>query len=142
MADNDTLNDQIRDAVAQIQAMLAASRSETSLAVSQQLMVNAAALAMLNAVAQQQHAYVVRNAVTAAAARALLESDPEKAVELARELLDDERIGDPLAEVGKLMRELVAAARTATEEPAAGDGPAGTKTRAKAARPKRKPKQS
>lgn len=140
MADTDSLNDQIRDAVEQIQALLAGSSSEMSVATSQQLMAHAAALAMLNAVAQQQNAYILRNAVTAAAARAMLASDPEKAVELARELLGDERLGDPLAELRQLMREVAASAGAAAGATGGDDGPAskarnssrGTKRRSKA----------
>lgn len=116
MADTDSLNDQIRDAVEQIQALLEGGQSDLSLAVSQQLMVHAAALAMLNAVAQQQNLYTLRNAVTAAAARGMLEADPEKAAAMARDLLDDERLGDPVAEIRTLMEQVIAAGAAAGGE--------------------------
>lgn len=138
MPETDSLNDQIRDAVEQVRALLAGSQGELSLANMQQLMTFSSALLMLNAVAQQQQSYILRNAVTTAAARSLLESDPEKAVELAHELLADERFGDPLADVRELIDQLRASAAGGAAEAAGSAGESGGKAAKPSAKRQRK----
>jgi hypothetical protein len=67
-----------------------------------QLMAHAIGLAMQNAVAQQQQAYVLRNVMTTAAARAILESSPEEALRFARDALCGDDIAQTLERLGDL----------------------------------------
>ena len=57
----------------------------------------------LNAVAQQQQAYILRNAVTTAAARAILQSSPEEALRFAREVLSSDDVAQTLERLGEVM---------------------------------------
>ena len=73
------LNDQVRDALNQINACLSVDR-ELATATAYQTIAHAIALAMQNAVAQQQHGYMLRNALTSAAvASAILDGKKEEA---------------------------------------------------------------
>src|SRR5262249_14478836 len=66
-------------AVAQVQATLAGSEQAVVTAALYQAVAHAIALALQNAVAQQQHGYILRNAMTAAAANAILDCKREEA---------------------------------------------------------------
>ncbi len=79
MTRESSLNDQIRDALEQIEASLSGSGRAFITAAAYQSVAHAIALAMQNAVAQQQHAYVLRNALVASAANAILEGKREEA---------------------------------------------------------------
>ncbi|HZX29884.1 MAG TPA: RebB family R body protein [Rhodocyclaceae bacterium] len=81
-----------------------------SRAVGYQMAAHAIGLAMQNAVAQQQHAYVLLNAITTSATRAVLESraeDAREAIKLAREVLNPAAIAVTLAELKDLLDRLV-----------------------------------
>ncbi|WP_333681815.1 RebB family R body protein [Dyella sp.] len=94
MADETTVNSQITDAITQVNASVGGSSDALARAMADQIMAHAVSVAIQNAVAQQQHVYMLRNAVTAAAVRAILDSDPEQALRFADEALR----GDDLAE--------------------------------------------
>jgi hypothetical protein len=111
----DAVNDQIADAVAQINRTIGEASESQARAMADQVMAHAVALAMQNAVAQQQQAYILRNAVTTAAARAILESSPEDALRFAREVLS----GDDVAQTLERLGELVGGARA--RKPKKGD---------------------
>lgn len=71
-----------------------------------QITAHAVSLAMQNAVAQQQHAYTLLNAVTTAAAQAVLEGkieEAEVAAKLARELLDPDHLVETLTRLHELI---------------------------------------
>jgi hypothetical protein len=99
----DALNDQIADAVAQINRTIGEASESQARAMADQVMAHAISLAMQNAVAQQQQAYILRNAVTTAAARAILESSPEDALRFAREVLSSDDVAQTLERLGELM---------------------------------------
>ena len=103
-------------------------------------MAHSIALAMQNAVAQQQHAYVLRNAVTSAAAKAALEDDPERALELVDSSLPLQEVTQTLRQLKELRDELLGGDASQEEAPASHRRPAprAKSTRAKATRPKRK----
>ncbi|MGE5493446.1 MAG: RebB family R body protein [Actinomycetota bacterium] len=78
--------------------------------VGYQMAAHAIGLSMQNAVAQQQHAYVLLNAITTAATRAVLESrgeDAREAIKLAREVLNPAAIVATLAELKDLLDRLL-----------------------------------
>jgi hypothetical protein len=106
MPDETTVNSQITDAVSQAGETVAGSSQAQARAMADQVMAQAIGLAMQNAVAQQQQAYILRNAVTTAAARAILESSPEEALRFAREVLANDDVATTLERLTKLMNDL------------------------------------
>ncbi len=79
MSDQDTLNDQIRDSLDQLQRTLVGIQQPVAAGASLQTVAHALGLALLNTVARQQHSHMLRNAMTAAAARALLDGRTDQA---------------------------------------------------------------
>lgn len=106
MADNTSVNDQITDSITQIQKMLADDNGENIQAFSYQLMAHAIGLAMYNAVHQQQQRYILQNAITTAASKAILEASPEKALKMAEEGLGGDSFTQTLAELKEMMDSL------------------------------------
>lgn len=105
-APRDSINDQIRDAVDQVNAIIEGSGRSFAVTAAQQGAVHAITLAIQNAVAQQQHAHILRNAVTAAAANAILEGRREEA-EAVLELADKRLAPDGVAaEITALLKAL------------------------------------
>lgn len=76
---NTFLNDQIADSVSALKNLLGEDAKGNISLIAYQIMVQAAGLAMLNAVNQQQQMYILQNAATTAAAKAVLNSKPEDA---------------------------------------------------------------
>lgn len=106
MTDNTSVNDQITDSITQIQKMLADDNGENIRAFSYQLMAHSIALAMYNAVHQQQQRYILQNAITTAASKAILEASPEKALKLAEEGLGGDSFTQTLSELKAMMDSL------------------------------------
>lgn len=106
MADNTSVNDQITDSITQIQKMLADDNGENVQAFSYQLMAHAIGLAMYNAVHQQQQRYILQNAITTAASKAILEASPEKALKMAEEGLGGDSFTQTLTELKEMMDSL------------------------------------
>ncbi|MCC6389042.1 MAG: RebB family R body protein [Bryobacterales bacterium] len=109
MSEQTSLNDQIRDALDQVNATLGGSGRNILEAAAYQAMAQALALGLQNAVAQQQHAYMLRNALTTAAAQAILEGKREEASEvlkLAESKLVNPSLSDALAEARTALRAL------------------------------------
>jgi len=87
---------QIRDAIAEVDKLLAgASRSFLNAAACQSI-AHSIALAAQNAVAQQQQSYILRNAIVAAAADAILAGKKDEAEELLK-LADSRAVSANLA---------------------------------------------
>ncbi|RYF43571.1 MAG: hypothetical protein EOO25_02765 [Comamonadaceae bacterium] len=95
-------NDQIRDSVSQLQDTLAGLHQPFAAAAAFQTIAHALGLALHNAVARQQHSAMLRNALTTAAATALLDGRTEQAEAVLK--LADSRLVNPTfdAEVGQL----------------------------------------
>jgi L-serine deaminase len=108
MADESPVNSQITDAVSQTNETIDGSSQAQARAMADQVMAHAIGLAMQNAVAQQQQAYILRNAVTTAAARAILEASPEEALRFAREVLSNDDVAQTIERLGKLMNDIYA----------------------------------
>lgn len=106
MADSTSINDQITDSIEQIQALLADDNGQNTRALSYQLMSHAASLAFYNTVHQQQQMYVLQNAITTAAAKAILEASPEDAIKYAKEGFASQDMTSTLTELKKFMDDL------------------------------------
>lgn len=111
-SDPNTLNDQIRDAVEQVSASLKGMQPSIGEAAAYQAMAHAIALALHNTVLQQQHDHMLRNALTTAAASALLEGrykEAEAVLKLADEKLGGQRsLSDEIARVGEVLKSVSA----------------------------------
>jgi hypothetical protein len=112
----ETINDQVTDSVAQIQAMVNGSNTEFSHGVSQQITVHAVGLAMQNAVAQQQEQYILRNAIVTAAANAILESNPIEAITLAEKILSGDDVISTISGLKDLLNEADSTAKKTTNK--------------------------
>lgn len=106
-------NDQVLDAVTQLQQLLAGAQQPFAAAAAYQTIAHALGLALHNAVARQQHSHMLRNALTTAAARALLDgrtSQAEAVLKLAESPLVnptfDSELGQLQAAVTQLRQEL------------------------------------
>ncbi|WP_426438088.1 RebB family R body protein [Bradyrhizobium genosp. P] len=91
---NGELNDQIKDAVEQLNASFRGMGPNVPEAIAYQAMAHAVGLALQNTVLQQQHDHMLRNSLTTAAAAALLEGRREEADAVLK--LADERLGGRL----------------------------------------------
>lgn len=134
MTDNASVNDQITDSITQIQKMLADDNGENIQALSYQLMAHSIGLAMYNTVYQQQQRYILQNAITTAATKAILEASHEKALKLAEEGLGANSFTQTLSELKAMMDSLNDTHKdvvTRLKESAASTAKAPTKSTAK-----------
>lgn len=113
MSETNAVNDQITNAVTQVNRLLAEEGDENSQAMARQVMVQAVAMAMQNAVAQQQQAYILRNAATTAAVKAILDASPKEALALVHQKLPGEDVVATLGGLRQLMDELTEPRRNA-----------------------------
>ena len=105
----DQVNDQIRDAVREATLLMEEAGRPFAHAAAVQAIVQALGLAAHNIVAQQQHGNLLRNALTSAAARALLEGRREEA-EAVLKLAESRLVTTDVAEeLGRLLVVLKAA---------------------------------
>ena len=85
MPETPDYNEQMSDILGSVQNMFSSEGVNDFRAVSYQLMVHAAGLAMFNSVFQQQQNFILKSAVTTATAKSMLESKPEEAIKLFNE---------------------------------------------------------
>lgn len=105
--ENNAVNGQIIDAVKQVNNFLKDSNFSLD-SISNQLAVQAAGLAMLNIVNQQQQLFTLQNAVTTAAVKSMLNSSPQEAMQIMNEAVKDNNLANSLKELKELMSELKA----------------------------------
>ena len=98
-------DEQIKNIAETIGEQPCVSSDEFTQTPTRQIMVNAVGLAMQNVVAQQQQNYILQNAMTTAAARAMLESSlpPEDIMKFAKEALSGEDVVSTLSGLDDLM---------------------------------------
>lgn len=111
MASPDSVNDQITDAVQQVSALLPGSARSFYAAVEFLTVSHAVSLAIHNAVSQQQHRYTLANAITSAAAAALLKGqrdEAEAALKLADAHLGNRRLAEEIEELRAILKSAVA----------------------------------
>jgi hypothetical protein len=107
-SDTNEVNDQIKDAVDQLNASFKGMKSNVPEAVAYQAMAHAVALALQNTVLQQQHNHMLRSALTTAAATALLEgkrAEAEAVLKLADEKLGSQQnLSEEIAKIGEILK--------------------------------------
>ena len=97
-----TVNDQITDAVAQLQAAASGMQVPFATGAACLTITHALSLALHNAVLRQQHSHMLRNALTTAAATAMLDGRIEQA-ETVMKLAESPLVNPTLdAEVAQL----------------------------------------
>ena len=125
----EALNDQVRDAVAQVQAMLSGNDGAVFQAAAYQTLAHSVSLAMQNAVAEQQQNQILRMALTSAAAKAILagkKDEAESILELAEARLASPDLPALMAQVRELIQAIGSdLAQGRGETAAAAEAPAG-----------------
>ena len=91
-----TVNSQITDSITAMRDALNFAKTGDIEVIGQQVMVQAAGLAMLNAVQQQHQQYILQNTVTTVAVKAMLENDPQEAIKLMNETIQNNSIVETL----------------------------------------------
>jgi Killing trait len=104
--ETDSINDQIRDSVEQINQLLQSGDSSTVRAMTYQIMAHSIALSLYNTVHQQQQMYILQNAVTTAAVQDALKSNPAEAIKLSQQVIADSDLTTTISRLKQLMDEL------------------------------------
>lgn len=101
-----TVNSQVTDSIKAINGLLKENPDADLSLMAYQVMTQAAGMAMLNVVNQQQQLYTLQNTVTTVAAKAMLESNPEEAVKLMNDAVKNSNVTENIKELKSLMDEL------------------------------------
>lgn len=101
-----TVNSQVTDSIKAINGLLKDNLDADLSLMAYQVMTQAAGMAMLNVVNQQQQLYTLQNTVTTVAAKAMLESNPEEAVKLMNDAVKNSNVTENIKELKSLMDEL------------------------------------
>lgn len=105
---NTTVNHQVTDSIKAINDLIKDSPETDLSLMAYQVMTQAAGMAMLNVVNQQQQLYMLHNSVTTVAAKSMLESNPADAVKLMNETIENTDVSKSILELKSLMDELTA----------------------------------
>ncbi len=106
MTEETYVNSQITDAVAQTSMKVVGEAPAEAMAMLYQQMAHSIGLALQNTIAQQQHSYSIHNAITLAASRQLLTSDPAAAARASQELIVGSAITENLAALQAVVSEM------------------------------------
>lgn len=102
-ADSTSVNSQVIDSVKQINNLLREGEFNLN-GVSNQLVIQAAGMAMLNIVNQQQQLYSIQNAATTVAVKEMLSSSPQEAIQLMNETIKNTKLTESIKELKDLMQ--------------------------------------
>ncbi|SLN57812.1 RebB family R body protein [Oceanibacterium hippocampi] len=97
MATESYVNSQITDAVSQTNVAVVGEAPAEAIGALYQQMSHALGLALQNVISQQQHMHSITNAVTIAASKSLLASDPAQAVRIVNDFFTGNRVPEDLA---------------------------------------------
>ena len=106
---SDTFNDQIRDSVNQLNESLTGLHQPFTAAAAYHTVAHTLSLGLHNVVAQQQHSHILRNALTTAAAKALLEgkhAEAEAVLKLAESRLVNPNFSDEISQIRNVITTL------------------------------------
>jgi len=102
----DQVNSQITDAVTQSNVKVVGEAPAMAMGNVYQSLAHSMGLLMENAVNQQQQLHTLQNAVTASAAKAMLASSPQEAVQMMNEVVKENNLTNSLKDLKELMNEL------------------------------------
>ena len=100
------VNSQITGAIAQTNLSVLGDAPSEAMAILYQKMAHSVGLALQNVIAQQQHSYSIHNAITIAASKQLLSSDPAAAAKASQDLIAGSAIPENLAALQAVVNEL------------------------------------
>ncbi len=106
MTEKSYVNSQVTDAVTQTSMTVVGEAPAEAVGMLYQQMAHSIGLALQNIIAQQQHSYSIHNAITLAASRQLLTTDPAAAARASQELITDSAVTDNLAALQAVVSEL------------------------------------
>ena len=100
-----SINSQILDSIKTVNEIMADQDGDIK-RIANQVLTQAISMAMLNIVNQQQQMYILQNAVTTAATKTILDSNPEEAVKLMNSVLEANTGTQDLKDLKDLLSEL------------------------------------
>jgi Killing trait len=106
MSEDTYVNSQVTDAVAQTSMKVIGEAPAEATGILYQQLAHSLGLALQNVIAQQQHSYSIHNAVTLAASRQLLTTDPAAAAKASQELIAGSSITDNLAALQTVVNDM------------------------------------
>ena len=106
MTEKSYVNSQVTDAVTQTSMTVVGEAPAEAVGMLYQQMAHSIGLALQNIIAQQQHSYSIHNAITLAASRQLLTTDPAAAARASQELIADSAVTENLAALQAVVSEL------------------------------------
>ena len=104
-SDPTSVNSQVIDSIKQINTLLKEGEYNLN-GVSNQLVIQAASMAMFNIVNQQQQLYSIQNAATTVAVKEMLSSSPQEAVQLMNETIKNIKLTESIKELKDLMNQV------------------------------------
>lgn len=105
-SNNTHVNSQITDAIRSMNALLKEADNENLEVIGNQVLIQAASLAMLNMVNQQQQLYVLQNTATTVAVKAMLDSNPEEALKIMNATVNNSNIMDSFKQFEQLIKDI------------------------------------
>jgi len=105
--DSSSVNNQVIQTIKQINGLLKEGEYNLN-GVAKQLVIQAAGMAMLNVVNQQQQLYTIQNAATTVAVKEMLNSSPQEAVQIMNETIKNTKLTESIKELKELMENVSA----------------------------------
>ncbi|MZR31786.1 RebB family R body protein [Sneathiella litorea] len=106
MTSESYVNSQITGSIAQTNLSVLGDAPAEAMGILYQQMAHTIGLALQNVISQQQHSYSIHNAITIAASKQLLNSDPAAAAKASQELIAGSAIPENLAALQAVVNEL------------------------------------
>ena len=105
-ADNSTVNSQITDSLKAISDLIKEQSNHDLNGMGYQVLTQAAGMAMLNIVNQQQQLHILQNTVVTVAAKSMLESNPEEAVKLMEQTIANNNVAKSIQDLKTIIDDL------------------------------------
>ncbi len=99
MSEDSYINSQVTDAISQTSLKVLGEAPAEAVGILYQQMAHSVGLALQNVIAQQQHSYSIHNAITLAASRQLITTDPVAAAKASQALITDSAVADNLTAI-------------------------------------------
>ena len=99
MSEDSYINSQVTDAISQTSLKVLGEAPAEAVGILYQQMAHSVGLALQNVIAQQQHSYSIHNAITLAASRQLITTDPIAAAKASQSLITDSAVADNLTAI-------------------------------------------
>lgn len=106
MSKDPYLYSQVTDAIAQTSVKVMGEAPAEAVGILYQQMAHSIGLALQNVIAQQQHSYSIHNAITLAASRQLIATDPAAAAKASQDLVNSSATNENLAALQAVVNNL------------------------------------